>query len=274
MSHWTLDDIDWSRFDRDKIDPEIVSIVKAASMVEHNGGVYGDYLCNIFHDDEAFKQVARNWSVEEVQHGQALRRWAEMADPAFDFDASFKRFADTITLPMDVDRSVRGSLSGELVARCVVEIGTSSYYSALADSTDEPVLRDICLRIAADELRHYKLFYSHLKRYQQIEKLGVIRRFMIAASRVAESEDDELAFAYYAANDNGQGGVYDRNLCCQAYQQRAFRYYRPHHVERGMAMMFKAVGLRPNGVLNKMVNRVAWWIITRKAAKAEQAAAA
>ncbi|KZD08376.1 acyl-ACP desaturase [Oceanibaculum pacificum] len=273
MAHWTLDDIDWARFEPGKIDPEIVSIVKAASMVEHNGGVYGDYLCNVFHDDEAFKAVARSWALEEVQHGVALRRWAEMADPTFDFESSFKRFADTIKLPMDADRSVRGSLSGELVARCVVEIGTSSYYSALADSTDEPVLKDICQRIAADELRHYKLFYSHLKRYQEIEKLGVLRRFAIAASRVAESEDDELAFAYYAANDNGQGGAYDRDRCCQAYQQRAFRYYRPHHVERGMAMMFKAVGLKPNGPLNRAVNRIAWWLITRKAAQAEKAAA-
>ena len=195
MKHWNLDDIDWSLFDRTRIDDEIVPIVKAASMVEFNGGVYADYLCNIFHDDEAFKEAARNWAQEEVQHGEALRRWAELADPSFDFDASFKRFADTITLPMDIDRSVRGSLSGELVARCVVEIGTSSYYSALADSTDEPVLKEICQRIAADELRHYRLFYQHLKRYQDIEQLGVLKRLRVALGRIAESEDDELAFA-------------------------------------------------------------------------------
>lgn len=267
MKHWNLDDIDWSLFDRTRIDDEIVPIVKAASMVEFNGGVYADYLCNIFHDDEAFKEAARNWAQEEIQHGVALRRWAELADPSFDFDASFKRFADTITLPMDIDRSVRGSLSGELVARCVVEIGTSSYYSALADSTDEPVLKEICQRIAADELRHYRLFYQHLKRYQDIEQLGVLKRLRVALGRIAESEDDELAFAYYAANDNGQGGPYDRDFCCQAYQQRALRFYRPHHVERGMAMMFKAIGLKPHSLLNRVVNRVAWWMLTRKAGR-------
>jgi len=30
MRHWTLDDIPWTRFDRNKLDPDVVRIVKAA----------------------------------------------------------------------------------------------------------------------------------------------------------------------------------------------------------------------------------------------------
>ena len=30
MKHWTLDDIPWERFDRSRVDPEVVKIVKAA----------------------------------------------------------------------------------------------------------------------------------------------------------------------------------------------------------------------------------------------------
>ena len=33
MGSWTLDDIPWHRFDRDRLDPEIVRTVKAASLV-------------------------------------------------------------------------------------------------------------------------------------------------------------------------------------------------------------------------------------------------
>jgi len=55
---------------------------------------------------------------------------------------------------------VRGSRSGELIARCVVETGTSSYYTAIADATDEPLLKTYAGHIASDELRHYKLFYT------------------------------------------------------------------------------------------------------------------
>jgi hypothetical protein len=80
--HWTLSDIPWQDFDPAKVDSEILKVVKAAAMVEHNGGDYGIYLCNIFQDDPEFQIVARGWAQEEVQHGQALAKWAERASSA------------------------------------------------------------------------------------------------------------------------------------------------------------------------------------------------
>src|SRR5689334_10717092 len=159
MGGWTLDDIPWQRFDLTKVDADLVRIAKAASLVEHNGAAYARHLCLIFADDPEFQQTARRWGAEEVQHGVALARWAALADPSFDFAAAFARFQEGFRVDFDCDRSRRGSRSAEMVARCVVEIGTSSYYGALRDVAEEPVLREICRHIAADELRHYRLFY-------------------------------------------------------------------------------------------------------------------
>jgi rubrerythrin len=271
MGAWTLDDIPWERLDRDKVDPEILRIVKAASLVEQNGGDYAHYLCNVFDDDLAFQKVAREWGHEEIQHGQALGRWAELADPAFSHAKASERFTAGFRVDLDATKSVRGTRSGELIARCIVETGTSSYYTALAEAVDEPVLKAICQRIAADELRHYKLFYSHLKRYLERERLGFWGRLRVAAGRVAESEDDELAYAYYAANE---GAVpYQRKRYNNAYVRRAYRVYRAHHVERGMAMVFKAVGLTPNGRLSRATSRLAWWVMRRRAERLERVAA-
>src|SRR5690349_3607292 len=141
MGSWTLDNIAWGSFDRTKIDPEIVAIVKAASLVEFNGADYADYLCKVFPDDAPFQELARRWGAEEVQHGQALGRWAALADPGFDFADACRRFSEGFRVDPDAARSVRGSRAGEMVARCVVETGTSSYYTALAEATEEPVLR-------------------------------------------------------------------------------------------------------------------------------------
>lgn len=256
MKHWTLDDIPWERFDPSCVDPEIVKVVKAASMVEANGGDYAAYLCNVFRDDPSFQKAARAWAAEEVQHGAALARWAAMVDPAFDFDACFKRFTEGYKIAIQSERSVRGSRSGELVARCIVETGTSSYYTALMDATDEPVLKEICRNIAADELRHYKLFYSHLKRYLEIEKVGPTRRLLVALTRITETEDDELAYAYYATNE--PDGPYDRKRYSRAYARRAYGFYRPRHIQRGVAMALKAVGLKPHGRLNGLLTRWAY----------------
>ena len=119
MAHWTLDDIPWDRFDASAVDADILALIKAAAMVEHNGGDYAIYLCNVFDGDAAFCEAARDWAAEEVQHGVALARWARLADSDFDFDAAFKRFTDGYKLPLDARASVRGSRTGELIARCV-----------------------------------------------------------------------------------------------------------------------------------------------------------
>ncbi len=160
MGSWTLDDIPWASFDRARVDPELLRIVKAASLVEYNGGAYAHHLCRVFSDDPEFQATARRWGAEETRHGEALARWAALADPEFDFAAAVARFQAGYHVDFDADTSRRGSRSGEMIARCIVEIGTSSYYTALTEAAAEPVLAEICRHIAADELRHYRLFYK------------------------------------------------------------------------------------------------------------------
>jgi hypothetical protein len=256
MGSWTLDDIPWHRFDPARLDPGIVAIVKAASLVEYNGRVYAHHLCRVFADDPAFQARAREWGAEEVQHGEALARWVALADLGFDFDSAFARFCDGYRIDFDRAHSRRGSRAGEMIARCIVETGTSAYYTALRESAGEPVLEEICRRIAADELRHYRLFYKTLCAYQARERLGRWARLKIAFVRLAESEDDELAYAYYAANEAAL--PYDRRRYSRAYAARAFGLYRAHHVERMVRMVLKVVGLTPNGRLGRVLGALAW----------------
>ena len=122
--------------------------------------------------------------------------------------AAFVRYRAGYKLPLGATQSIRGSRTGELIARCMVETGTSSYYSALAEATAEPVLRQISKHIAADEFRHYKLFYDHMRRYLAREKIGLVRRLRIALGRIGESEDDELAFAWHCGNQPEVAGVF------------------------------------------------------------------
>jgi hypothetical protein len=256
MGHWTLDDIPWGRFDRGKLDAEIVRLVKAASLVEYNGGAYAHHLCRIFHDDPDFQRDACRWGEEEVQHGKALARWAELADPKFDFDTAFRRFQAGYRVDFDCEVSRRGSRSGEMIARCMVEVGTSSYYSAMRDAVREPVLKEICRNIAADEIRHYKLFYKNLTRCLERERIGFWHRLRIALRRIVESEDDELAYAYYAANESLR--PYERRRNSRAYARGAYALVRETHVAHGVALIFKAVGLSPYGRLARTAGRLAW----------------
>ena len=264
QTHWTLDDIAWGEFDPSKVNPEIVPLMKAAALVEYNGGDYAEYLCNVFPDDEQFKEEARRWAEEETQHGAALGRWCELVDPDFSLEEAFKRFTDGYRIPVDSQSSVRGSRSGELVARCIVEVGTSSYYGSLGDSIEEPVLKDICAKIAADELRHYKLFYDHLRRYLEKERISKLKRLLISLSRFKEIEDDELAYAYYAANAP-DGADYDRKRWGRAYLGQSCRYYNEPRVHRGAAMIAKAAGINPQLKIVPILANLSYTLIRRKA---------
>jgi len=272
MANWTLETISWDRFDASKVDPEILRNIKAAALVERNAGDYGIYLGRVFADDPAFMDSVNSWVREEIQHGMALGRWAQLADPSWDFEAAFARFRAGYKLPLDATASVRGSQAGEMMARCIVETGTSSYYSALKDAAEEPVLKQICGKIAGDEFRHYKLFYTHLRHCLKRDRLSRWGRLRIGWGRLAESEDDELAYAYFAANEPVDA-VYDRERSKRAHARRVYPLYREGHVQQAMAMVLKAVGLQPQGRLNNLLTRVGLWFLRRNALKyAEQGA--
>jgi len=265
---WTLDDISWQRFDAAKVSPDVLKVIKTAAMVERNGADYGRYLANIFRDDAEFCAVAARWAAEEEQHGMALGRWASLADPDFDFDKSFRTFTDMYRIPVDATASVRGSLVGELCARCVVETGTSSFYSAIRDSVDEPVLKEICKNIAADEFRHYKLFLSHMERYAGQGGQGAFSkwdRLRVAFTRFREADDDEIASAFHSGN--ALPAPYSRPAATAGYGERAFGFYQERHVRRAGFMFAQAAGLNPEGWAAKALTRVLWlfvWFRGRK----------
>jgi rubrerythrin len=268
LPHWTLESIPWDRFDRSKVTPDMLRIVKAAALVERNGADYGQYLTNVFADDAAFCAAAAKWAKEEEQHGRALGRWAELADPDFKLDEGFARFTSMYRIPVNATESVRGSRAAELCARCVVETGTSSLYSALRDAADEPVLKAICKNIAVDEFKHYRLFYVHMERMMAAEGAAAnslrarLNRFLTAVARFREVDDDEIASAYHAANMAAE--PYDRARANAAYASRACGYYREHHVRRAGHMFAQAAGLSPDGWLAKLVTKVIWMVVARR----------
>ncbi len=265
--HWKIPDLPWDKFDPAKVNPEILKIVKAAALVEYNAHDYATYLCNVFPDNPEFRQAMKKWSLEEVQHGQALGMWAERADSSFDFKGAVARYTAGYRVNVNAQESIRGSQSGELMARCIVETGTSSYYLAMGDATEEPVLKEICRNIAADELCHYKMFFDYLKGYLEHEKLSRLERLKIGLGRMQESEDDELAYAYFAANAPADA-VYDRPAYTSAYMVRAYPFYQEKHVDKIVSMLFRACGFKPHTVWQGMANRVAWWVVQTKTKRA------
>ena len=274
-SGWTLNDVQWTQFDSSKVNPALLAAVKAASLVEYNAHDYVAYLKRVYRDaPESTIRGIEHWGEEEIQHGLALGRWAELADPSFDFETAVARFR-TLYRPSHFEKgddSVRGSRRGEMIARCVVESGTSSLYSAIRDASEEPVLKEVAGRIAADEFRHYKLFYEILQAESEPE-LPIWRKLWVAFSRVNESDDDELACAYYCANVSAAQEAsypYRRRDYARLYQAKVMTFYRRHHIDKLVKMVVKPAGLNPSGRLSQWASALLWRVLTMRAGAAKE----
>lgn len=237
-----LDLLPWSDFNPDLVDPHMVAVIKAASLVEYNAPDYGVYLKRVFKDDPCFLDHIDAWVDDEVRHGVALGLWVKKVDPSYDLERSVERFRSLFRVPLEAEESIRGSQAGELVARCIVETGTSSFYSALAQHTQEPLLKAICLAIARDEFCHYKLFYTHLQRWLEKHALSKWHRLWIAVQRIQESESDELATAYYAANISPDL-PYNHKRYSREYLAKTYTLYRLIHIQKATQMVAKVAGL-------------------------------
>jgi rubrerythrin len=266
---WSLDEVQWQNFDPSKVESWLLTAVKAAALVEFNAPDYVTYLKRVF-PDAPTQAALEEWGREETQHGRALGRWAEMADPSFSMKDAFARFREGYRpahFTGDDEVSIRGSKRGEMIARCVVESGTSSYYSAIRDSTDEPVLKEIAGRIAADEFRHYKLFFE-TQHAQAEPDMPFWRKLMVAVGRINESDDDELSYAYYCAavpREREATAPYVRAQFAKASYNTTLRVYRRRHVQKLAQMVSKAVGADPQGRMTKLAGALLWRMLRVRA---------
>ena len=264
MTRWNLDSIPWDRFDPTRVDPQLLALARGACLVEFNADAYTDYLCRVFDDDAGLQAQFRAWGEEEKQHGLALRKWVQLADPTFDFERSLALFRSAYQqVPDEGGDSVRGSRARELAARCIVETGTSSYYSALRDASDEPVFKEICRLIALDEVRHFKMFREPLdKKYGPKEKLGRLPRFKVVAGRMLETSDDELCFAYRAGNYPDEPIEQARSKeYSDEFMKKISQLYRPEHYQMILGLATKVVGIRISQRIRRLLAYIGYGLL-------------
>jgi hypothetical protein len=165
---WSLDSIAWPQLRRGAIaDSETTFyMIAAASFIEATTDLYTRNLIDYFaDDDEIVEWLEVHWLPEELQHGRALRRYVELAWPEFDWEKVYQGFLPEFAAQC-ADDGVEPTRSREMASRCIVEMGTASYYRMLSRMTDDPVLSQLTRNISDDEVSHYKHFYRYLRKYQ------------------------------------------------------------------------------------------------------------
>lgn len=241
---WRLADIDFDGIDRSAIsdDPLAFKIVCLASFIETGSDLYTDNLIEYFaRDAEVSRWLRQSWQPEEVQHGNALREYATRVWPEVDWKAKFDEFFAAYSRTCTVS-DLEPAHALELAARCMVETGTSTLYSALHNYAREPVLKDLAARIFADEVRHYKHFYYHFRRYQHQERHSRWRIGRTLLNRLSATRTGDGYYAYRQLWDGGRSNdARDFEAEYRAFT-RTFAAFVRRHGPREMSLR---MGLKP-----------------------------
>lgn len=208
QQRWTLDSIDWAALRHEAVagNEALFYLIAGASFIETATDLYTQNLIDYFSgDDEITDWLKVHWLPEELQHGRALRHYVRLAWPDFDWDAVYDGYLPEFTDQCAED-GVEPTRSREMASRCIVEMGTASYYRTLSRMTDDPVLSTLTQRIAEDEVRHYKHFYSYLRKYREHE--GQRRPGIVGALwnrlRMIDGEDSRMAMRHIYHARNGR----------------------------------------------------------------------
>jgi hypothetical protein len=243
---WSVDAIPYHALERGRVrdDAQLFYTLATASFVEITSDLYTRNLIEFFSgDDEVADWLAHGWEPEELQHGAALRRYVETAWPGFDWADAYRRFLDEFSRFCSVDQ-LAPTRALELAARCVVETGTASFYRMLSEMSAEPVLRGLTARIRADEVRHYKHFYRHYRRYCLRERPARRAVARTLWHRVGEVDAEDAFYAFKHVFLGSHPGARFERRDYVAFRA-GFRTVAQQHFPYAMAvkMLLKPLGL-------------------------------
>jgi len=262
LGDWTLDNVPLERVNcaamQSRLD--LFYLVNAASFVEIAAELYTQNLVSYFSADAEISSWLRDqWQHEETRHGRVLRAYAQHVWPDFDWARAYSEFLTDYSQQCTVE-ALEATQGLELVARCVVETGTATYYESLAAHADEPVLRGIAMRIRADEINHYKHFYRYFRKYQQRENQGRLTILRAIARRVVEARNGDAQCALRhvdAVRDPGANAETSQKL----YIQFAASLRHDYPFDMAVKMALKPLGLP--AALNHIVRLPLVWAGTR-----------
>lgn len=264
-ARWCLEDLDFSAIGHDCLRDreDLFLLVCCASFIESGADTYSRNLREYFSNDpEMGAWLREQWEMEELQHGLALKAYVNHAWPDFDWESAYSDFFAEYGR-LCVAGELEPTRGQELVARCIVEMGTTTYYQALNAVSEEPVLRKLTWLIRSDEVRHYKFFHRHILKYRELE--GLHRGQVIAAlwrrMRELRQSDADVAFRH-AVSWRYRGEA--QTVSARDAKQQAYGLMRSHYpIDLAARMALKPLLLGPRWQhwLERPTTAMARWVM-------------
>jgi len=250
--HWTIGDLDLSRIEHELVRDDWFTfyLVAGASFIETAADVYTNNLVHHFPDPVARDWLAKRWQPEELRHGKALRAYVEAVWPDLAWEQGYAGFLEEYSRLCTMDQ-LENSRTLEMAARCVVETGTATFYTAVQACAREPVLKRLAGLIRRDEVRHYNYFRSFYQAYQAKERVGRLSVLRALYKRLTEAEQEDAYVGFKHAWLIRHPGQAFRDEHFAAFMHQVRERLRPHYPYR-MAVQMVLQPLRLNRTIQKL----------------------
>ena len=255
---WRATDFSYSRVAPESCDADLLHILRTTALVESRADQYADYLRAVFAPrGESWRDAIDQWNREEREHGRALRRLAEAAGGGFAFERAMDAYLDGVAYHACDGRSVRGSIAGELVARCIVEALASTFYRVLRDSCRDETGRHVLHALALDEARHYGMFKALLDAECAQRRLSLRQRLHVGLRRMLELGDEQIMVAAWLV-DPAASARYRRRAVVRRYEAALYPRYRLSHLHFAARLIGPVLFGRRSEPLNRGFAVLLW----------------
>ena len=225
MPRWNYENINYEEINKENIKNNefLFTLLAIASFIEITSDVYENNLKYFYEGDKQITNwLEEIWEIEEIQHGKALRKYVESVWSDFDWEEAYKNFRNEYIKYCTIEE-FQPSKAREMLARMVVETGTSTFYKAInayAKDLNEPVLATIAHNIHKDEVYHYEVFNKGFLKYNETENLNRKDIIKVIYARLKEANDEDVATAYKYIKSDNDFEAFHKNL-----KQLAKNYY-------------------------------------------------
>jgi hypothetical protein len=179
--------------------------VAAASFLETAAPAQTQRLCAVFaaHPDVKL-WLEEKWWPRRAELGRELRSFVETTWPEFDWSSAYEEFAESYRPRSGLDYGC-GVPALEALALCVAAAQAALFYRTLAQGADEPGLRVLARRAAAEHADHFDFARALFERCRRVGRVGALTAWRAArvASRSIRDFDVPAAFQPLGRNWNG-----------------------------------------------------------------------
>jgi hypothetical protein len=159
------------------------------------------------------------WWPQRAELGRRLRDYIEATWPEFDWNGAYEEFTDHYR-PCPATAGGAGGTALPVLALCVTAAQSALLYRALGASVDDPALRALTARAAAEHAAFFDYLRPLYERGRRLEGLGRIASWQAAGAVCRSARDGAVAVAFRPLAESWKGASIVPGLSYPEYRSR------------------------------------------------------